>query len=202
MYTLATPEGVHADRCRTFLKNELQLQDRGIDYREETSDDGFVTFIFINIDEDEFRNIIGRLKSQGVSMIGIDDQLTERKIMKLSKLLKENPGYSNRRGPETTSPANPETADYPNSYSADNSGWIPVSKLEKILIEWNEKYATGYYRDPQHRADEYLMDIREIVDFWKNFYNEKQDEKAENEPSPVSIQEQKIRQIIRKVIRK
>ena len=69
MYTLATPEGVHADRCRTFLKNELQLQDRGIDYREETSDDGFVTFIFINIDEDEFRNIIGRLKSQGVSMI-------------------------------------------------------------------------------------------------------------------------------------
>ena len=202
MYTLATPEGVHADRCRTFLKNELQLQDRGIDYREETSDDGFVTFIFINIDEDEFRNIIGRLKSQGVSMIGIDDQLTERKIMKLSKLLKENPGYSNRRGPETTSPANPETVDYPNSYSADNSGWIPVSKLEKILIEWNEKYATGYYRDPQHRADEYLMDIREIVDFWKNFYDEKQDEKRENEPSPTSIQEQKLRQIIRKVIKR
>ena len=75
-------------------------------------------------------------------------------------------------------------------------------KLEKILIEWNEKYATGYYRDPQHRADEYLMDIREIVDFWKNFYDEKQDEKRENEPSPTSIQEQKLRQIIRKVIKR
>ena len=114
---------------------------------------------------------------------------------------KENP-YSNRRSSETNQAANPELANYPNQYSTDNSGWIPVSKLEKILIEWNEKYATGYYRDPQHRADEYLMDIREIVDFWKNFYDEKQDEKRENEPSPTSIQEQKLRQIIRKVIKK
>ena len=46
------------------------------------------------------------------------------------------------------------------------------------------------------------MDIREIVDFWKNFYDEKQDEKRENEPSPTSIQEQKLRQIIRKVIKR
>jgi hypothetical protein len=200
MYTLATPEGVHANRCRSFLKNELQLQDRGIDYKEETSDDGFVTFIFMNVDEEEFRNIVRRLKAQGVSMIGVDDQLTERKIMKLTNLLKENPGYSNRRGPETTSAANPELANYPNSYSADNSGWVPVSKLETILEEWRNKYSSGYYRDPQHRADEYMMDIEELVDFWKNFYDEKEDNK--NDKATTSLQEQKLRKIIRKIIKK
>ena len=209
MYTLGVTQGVHADRCRSLLKNELQLQDRDIDYREEKSDDGFVTFIFINVDEDGFRDIVNKLKSQGVSLLGVDSQLTERKIMKLANLLKENPGYSNRRGPETTSAANPELANYPNSYSTDESGWIPVSKLEQILTEWREKYANGHYRDPQHRADEYFMDIEDMVDFWRNFYDEKQNDKEEKEKEEVPsskftepLAEQKLRQIIRKVIKR
>ena len=183
MYTLATPEGVHANRCRVFLKNELQLQDRGIDYREETNDDGFVTFIFIDIDEDEFRNIVEKLKAQGVSMIGVDSQLTERKIMKLANLLKEN--YS-----------------YPTSYS-ENNGWVPIEKLEDMIQEWSNKNQSGAYRDNQDRADQYFMDLEGLVSFWKDYHHDTQDSDKVPATNPSqTLAEQKIRQIIRKVIRK
>ena len=193
MYTLAVPKGVHADRTRSYLKNEIQVQDRGIDFREDGPDvDGFVTITFMSLDEDQFRYIVERLKAQGVSMIGVDSQLTENKIMKLANLLKENPMYSNRRGYENQ-PANPEMANYPGNYSSpDMDRGVPVAKLRQILDEWRQKYATGYYRDPQHRADEYFMDIEGLVEFYENFHHDNKKQK-----DTVSLQEQKLRKIIR-----
>ena len=104
--------------------------------------------------------------------------------------------------------ANTDMSNYPNAYSADNSGWIPVSKLEQIVGEWNHKHQSGYYRDPQHRADEYMMDIVELVDFWKSYYDDNQDKKAkQTQDEPISpkftepLAESKIRKLIRKTIR-
>ena len=197
MYTLAVPKGVHADRTISYLKNKIQVQDRGIDFKKSVPDvDGFVTITFMSLDEDQFRYIVERLKAQGVSMIGVDSQLTENKIMKLAKLLKENPMYSNRRGYENQ-PANPEMANYPGNYSSDNDKGVPVGKLKQILDEWREKYSKGYYRDPQHRADEYFMDIEGLVEFYENFHHN--DEKQDD---TVSLQEQKLRKIIRNELKR
>ena len=45
-----------------------------------------ITFNYL---DDEFKNIVLLLKSNGITTIGADDQLTERNIMKLVNLLKE-----------------------------------------------------------------------------------------------------------------
>ena len=58
-------------------------------YDATKQDDGFYLFTFPDIDEDEFRNLVDLLKRNGVTTIGADSQLTEKKIMKLSNLIKE-----------------------------------------------------------------------------------------------------------------
>ena len=83
-------------------------------------------------------------------------------------------------------------ANYPGNYSSDNDKGVPVAKLRQILDEWRQKYATGYYRDPQHRADEYFMDIEGLVEFYENFHHD-----SEKQNNTVSLQEQKLRKIIR-----
>jgi len=196
MFRLACPKGVHDDRVIAYLKNEKELMDYQ-DFQRESDDEGLVHYIFPGMEEDNFRYIVIQLQNQGVTMIGTDTQLTERKIMKLTDLIKEeNAG------------ANTDMSDYPNAYSADESGWIPVSKLEQILGEWNNKHQSGYYRDPQHRADEYMMDIEGLVDFWKNYYSDEQDKKAkQTQDEPISskftepLAEQRLRKLIRKTIR-
>ena len=191
MFRLACPKGVHDNRVITYLKNEKELIDHQ-DFQRDPDDEGLVHYTFPGMDEDNFRYIVSQLQNQGVTMIGVDTQLTEKKIMKLTDLIKEEA-------------ANPEMSDYPNSYSADNSGWIPVSKLEQIRDEWNNKHQSGYYRDPQHRADEYMMDIEDMIDFWKSYYDDVEDKKAKNMQGtnlPVtSLAEQKLRKLIRKTIR-
>ena len=191
MFRLACPKGVHDNRVIAYLKNEKELVDHQ-DFQREPDSEGLVHYTFPGMDEDNFRYIVSQLQNQGVTMIGVDTQLTEKKIMKLTDLIKEEA-------------ANPEMSDYPNSYSADNSGWIPVSKLEQIRDEWNKKHQSGYYRDPQHRADEYMMDIEDMIDFWKSYYDDVEDKKAKNMQGtnlPVaSLAEQKLRKLIRKTIR-
>ena len=191
MFRLACPKGVHDNRVITYLKNEKELIDHQ-DFQRDPDDEGLVHYTFPGMDEDNFRYIVSQLQNQGVTMIGVDTQLTEKKIMKLTDLIKEEA-------------ANPEMSDYPNSYSADNSGWIPVSKLEQIRDEWNNKHQSGYYRDPQHRADEYMMDIEDMIDFWKSYYDNVEDKKAKDMQGtnlPVaSLAEQKLRELIRKTIR-
>ena len=54
--------------------------------------DGFIDLIFPELDEDDFRNIVLKLKGEGVRVIGADAQLTERQIMKLVDLVPINEG--------------------------------------------------------------------------------------------------------------
>ena len=51
-------------------------------------DDGFYLFTFPDADENEFRNLVDLLKRNGITTIGADSQLTEKRIMKLADLIK------------------------------------------------------------------------------------------------------------------
>ena len=57
-------------------------------YEAEKQDDGFYLFTFPDADEDNFKDIVYLLKKNGVTTIGADSQLTEKRIMKLADLIR------------------------------------------------------------------------------------------------------------------
>ena len=85
MFTLGIPLRQYR-RATQVLSNE---SDKSIEYSAVKQDDGFYVFNFPNIDYYAFKDIVLLLKSNGIITIGADEQLTEKKIMKLSNLLKE-----------------------------------------------------------------------------------------------------------------
>ena len=85
MFTLGIPLRQYR-RTTQVLSNE---SDKSIEYSAVKQDDGFYVFNFPNIDYYAFKDIVLLLKSNGITTIGADEQLTEKKIMKLSNLLKE-----------------------------------------------------------------------------------------------------------------
>ena len=82
MYTLGIPDR-QKKRTLGYLKQNY------INFEEHPSMDGFFDVRFPELDNEGFVDIVNRLKQQGVTIIGADSQLTERKIMKLAKLLNE-----------------------------------------------------------------------------------------------------------------
>ena len=93
MYTLGIPNRQYR-RTTQVLGPALA---NPISYEAHKQDDGFYMFSFPEIDEYEFEDIVLLLKNNGVTTIGADDTLTERNIMKLTDLLKEqvNPDENN-----------------------------------------------------------------------------------------------------------
>ena len=85
MFTLGIPERQYR-RATQVLSTS---RNKPISYEERKQEDGFYMFGFPGVNYDEFKNIVLLLKSNGITTIGADDQLTERKIMKLVNLLKE-----------------------------------------------------------------------------------------------------------------
>ena len=81
MFTIAIPKNQQR-RALSYLK------DNWIDYEENNTGDGFLNLSFPGMGEEAFRNIVMKLKSQGVTLIGADEELTEKKISKLSDLVK------------------------------------------------------------------------------------------------------------------
>ena len=81
MFTFAVPDTQHAARSREYLRNNW------IDFEEKKDNEGFTHISFPGVEEGEFRKIVIKLKTQGVTMIGVDTALTEKKIMKLASLL-------------------------------------------------------------------------------------------------------------------
>ena len=57
-------------------------------YDAVKQDDGFYLFTFPDADEIEFRDLVDLLKRNGITTIGADSQLTEKRIMKLADLIK------------------------------------------------------------------------------------------------------------------
>ena len=85
MYTLGIPKSQYR-RTTQVLGFEAS---KPIPYDAVKQEDGFYIFSFPGADEMDFRKIVRLLKVNGITTIGADDQLTERQIMKLADLLKE-----------------------------------------------------------------------------------------------------------------
>jgi hypothetical protein len=117
-----------------------------IDFDFYKQDDGFYIFEFPNSDYDDFKDITILLKNNGINAIGADTELTkaydmsERKIMKLTDLLKEQ-----------QEPNRMESAD------------DIIAALEKILETWETKE----YESDEARWNEYYLDIEELVEDYK-----------------------------------
>jgi len=85
MFTLGIPERQYR-RATQVLSTS---RNKPISYEERKQEDGFYMFGFPGVDYDEFKDIVLLLKGNGINAIGADSQLTEKNIMKLTSLLKE-----------------------------------------------------------------------------------------------------------------
>jgi hypothetical protein len=191
MFRLACPKGVHDDRVISFLKNEKEMIETE-HFKRESDDEGLVHYIFPGMEEDNFRYIVAQLQNNGVTMIGVDTQLTEKKIMKLADLIKEWEEV----------PSNGE--ERPQLFPPGENGFIDIVKaLEKTLTAWNDKYKGGFYTDEKNRADEYYMDIQELYELYKEKVPRTQNGEMGDYDSKSSshLNEQKVRKAIRKLIR-
>ena len=134
MYTLGIPDR-QKRRTLGYLKQNY------IDFEERPSGEGFFELRFPDVDEDVFRDIVLKLKQQGVTTIGADEKLTERKMKKLTDLLTEIPNLDEQ--PEDSL----------------------LNALKNILRTWETKQ----YPNDKTRWEEYAMDIEELVeDFEEN----------------------------------
>ena len=104
MYTLGIPKSQYR-RATQVLGYESSTP---IPYDAAKQDDGFYIFSFPGADELNFREIVRLLKSNGVTTIGADDQLTERQIMKLTDLLNEGTCGYTPDGKPRNKPAGPD----------------------------------------------------------------------------------------------
>ena len=165
MYTLGIPDR-QKRRTLGYLKQQY------VDFEENPAMEGFFDLSFPGMDEDAFRNIVIKLKQQGVTTIGADEELTERKIMKLTDLI---------------------TEDFSKNLN-ESDGDTLIQALKNILVTWETKQ----YADDKSRWEEYYIDIEELVEDFE-------EERAMDTPVPsqlAALQEQKVRKLIRKTLRK
>ena len=156
MFTLGIPERQYRRTTQVLGSDNADP----INYDAVKQDDGFYMFSFA-VDYDGFQDIVILLKSNGVTTIGADDQLTERNIMRLTDLLEQNQKQPNRM--ETAEDViekvdeiitdNPDTAldllsdmveDFKENQSIDRPDTSmqerKLKKLINILIkEWHEQ---------------------------------------------------------------
>jgi len=132
MYTLGIPNRQYR-RCTQVLGPERA---NPINYDSVKQDDGFYMFSFPEVDEYEFKDIVMLLKNNGITTIGADNTLTERNIMKLTDLLKEQP-------------------------SPDENNLIDV--LKRALESWEKPDYRGGI-DSCEKSDHYFEDIKDIIE--------------------------------------
>ena len=131
MYTLGIPDR-QKRRTLGYLKQQY------VDFEENPGMEGFFDVSFPGMDEDDFRKLVIKLKQQGVTVIGADEELTERKIMKLTDLI---------------------TEDFSKNLNENDADSL-ITALKNILQTWETKQ----YADDKSRWEEYYMDIEELVD--------------------------------------
>ena len=164
------------------------LKQNWVNFEEHPSMDGFFDLIFPELDEDGFRNIVYKLKQQGVTIIGADSQLTERKIMKLTKLLGEEYNLEN----DTSS----------QGFESDMATDILID-LKKML----NRFQTKRYDSAEERYQEYFDEIQQLVDEYEsqmgsNGAMSDEDAMRKTMMDAPDLYEQKIRNKIRKEINK
>ena len=163
MYTLGIPDR-QKRRTLGYLKQQF------IEFEENPSMEGFFDVSFPDMDEDAFRNIVMKLKQQGVTTIGADEELTERKIMKLTDLITETPTLE-------------EMANNP-----------LLNALKNTLQSWSIKQ----YPDDRTKVEEFTLDITELIED----FEEEISMRGIAVDAPDRLQEQKLRELIRRTIRK
>ena len=162
MYTLGVPNRQYR-RATQVLGPESADP---IDYDMVKQDDGFYLFSFPDVDEYDFRDIVMLLKSNGVTTIGADDILTERNIMKLTDLLKEESDQLDRW--KTDQDRIKKRYAYTQGTPSPDENNI-IDQLEVALKRWEEDKTPPYDRlDSCERSDQYHEDIKDIVDSFKN----------------------------------
>jgi len=164
MYTLGIPDR-QKTRTLGYLKNNW------IEFEESPSMGGFFDLGFPGIDEEAFRNIVIKLKQQGVTVMGADEELTERKIMKLTDLINE---------------------DFSKNLDESDTDSL-IQALKNTLQIWQSKQ----YADDKSRWEEYYMDIDELV----TDFEEETAMNTPAPSQLANLQEQKVRKLIRKTIR-
>ena len=171
MFTLGIPD-VQYRRATQVLGPALADP---IDYETRKQDDGFYLFSFPGIDEYEFKKIVIILKNNGVTTIGADSHLTERNIMKLTDLLKEQP-------------------------SPDENNLIDILKdrLEKME---DPQYRGGL--EGCEKSNHFLEEIREIIEDYEEGMGMDAIAMGADDAKDFSpMQEQKLKKIIKNEIRR
>ena len=164
MYTLGIPD-------RQKRRTLGYLKQNWIDFEENPGMEGFFDLSFPGMDEDAFRNIVMKLKQQGVTVIGADEKLTEKKIMKLTDLINEE--FSKNLD--------------------EHEGDSIITALKNILQVWQTKQ----YADDRSRWEEYYMDIDELV----SDFEEERAIDTPSPSQLATLQEKKVRKAIRKLMR-
>ena len=168
MYTLGIPD-------RQKRRTLGYLKQNWIDFEESPSMEGFFDLRFPGMDEDAFRNIVMKIKQQGVTVIGADEVLTEKKIMKLTDLIKE---------------------EFSRNLDESDSDEL-IQALKNILKLWETKK----YPDDKSRWEEYYMDIDELIADFEDKTKEAPADEPISHKFNTSLAEQKVRKLIRKTIR-
>ena len=192
MFGFAVTVGVHDDRVQSYLKNELDPPITQFDgYEREVDNEGFAQYKFPGMSEEKFRSISEFLNgTDGVTLIGVDDQLTERKIMKLTDLIKE--------WEEVPSNGQEER---PQLFPPGENGFVDlIDALTKTLEIWKDRYVGGYYTDEKNRADDYTIDIQELLEVYKEKAPKSKSSEMGDYDSK-NLKEQKLRKLIRNTIR-
>ena len=150
-----------------------------IEYESTLQDDGFYMFSFPEADEFAFRNIANSLNAAGVLTVGDDETLTERKIMKLTDLLKEE---------KSSSFLNQNTP------SPGENGLIDI--LKRTIESWEKPSYRGGIEGCE-KSNHYFDDLSDIIEDYE-------EDLSIDTPAPSdlsNLQEQKLRKLIIKTIR-
>ena len=176
MFRLAVPKGVHDNRTISFLKNEQEMIETE-HFTRASDGNGLVDYTFPNMEEDNFRYIVAQLQHQGVTMIGVDTQLTEKKIMKLASLIEMTP--LDKQGESSLEIVKDIKKILSQEEDPTSSLWI---KIADIIGAHEEKIA---------------VDDIASTDYDRDFYNVDGHDLHHNRIAT----EQKLRKVIRKMIR-
>ena len=173
------------------------LKQNWVDFEIIPSMEGFFDLSFPGMDEEGFRDIANKLKGQGVTLIGADSQLTEKKIMKLTDLMNEQAlGY------DLGVPLGSDEK-ISQGFTSDTADDIMMD-LKSILEIWETKK----YDSAEDRYMQYYLDIEQLVQDYEmgmtKDYEDREDDETERAISvdaPDRFEEQ-IRRNIRKQIRR
>ena len=139
MFTDAYEIGIHSKDIRRTTDVLQNDRSEPLEYDYYKQDDGFYLFNFPNVDEFDFKDIVLLLKRNGISTIGADDQLTERKIMKLTDLIQEK---------------------FTSNVNENDESFKLINALKRTVQSWSNKQ----YPDDKTKAEEFALDIEELIE--------------------------------------